>query len=340
MTQGQTMSERVPVTFKPADPRGKKASTDLFALYLQDIARYRLLRRDEEIELAQQVKRWMDLLEQRQYLQEELARVPTTEEWADRVQLQPAELSRLERLGQKAKERLLKANLRLVVSVAKKYRNRGIEFLDLIQEGTLGLHRGIEKFDPTKGYRFSTYAYWWIRQGMTRALDNYGRTIRLPTHVQTKLNKLKQAQRQIYQQGRTPTLAELAAAMELSPQEVRELMRNAPRPASLDAQLGDEGDATLGELLESDETASAGELIRAELKRDVAALLEQLSEREREILLKRYGFDGSPMQSLREIGKAFNLSRERIRQLEAKAIKKLRQPEVCQPYRAYLDDDD
>ena len=339
MNHRPRVAERIAESDRGEAIRSRQTTTDLVKLYLKEIGRVRLLRHDEEVELARTVKQYVDALQARQDLQEKLGREPTADEWAKRLQVERSELMKLQHVGKQAKDAMLKANLRLVVSVAKKYQNRGVEFLDLIQEGTIGLQRAIEKFEPQKGYRFSTYAYWWIRQGVTRAVENYSRTIRIPSHVRTKLNQVKQAQQKYYQsEGRAPTLKEIAAELELTPMEVREILWGTLEATSLDVRVGDEGDKTLGDLLESDRPSSERDLIRTELKRDVRSMVGQLNAREQEILRKRYGLDDGRCRTFIEIGKEFNLSRERIRQIEARALKKLRQPEFCQNYRDYLEE--
>jgi RNA polymerase nonessential primary-like sigma factor len=274
----------------------QRRTTDLVRLYLQEIGRVSLLRRDEEVSEAQFVQRYMQLLElrngaaeqtggpleryvhlmdTRDRLTSQLGHRPSLERWANTagiplVELKPtlsigkrqwAELAELPvadleeaiRQGLRAKEHMIKANLRLVVSVAKKYQNRGLELLDLIQEGTLGLERAVEKFDPTKGYRFSTYAYWWIRQGITRAIATQSRTIRLPVHITEKLNKIKKAQRKLSQDhGRTPSLDDVARELDMTPAQVREVLVRVPRSVSLETKVGKERDTELGDLLETD----------------------------------------------------------------------------------------
>jgi RNA polymerase nonessential primary-like sigma factor len=358
-----------------------RRTTDLVRLYLQEIGRVRLLRRDEEVSEAQRVQRYMRLLDLRtefatpadeviqrfvhlidshDRLASQLGHRPSLERWASTAgievsDLKPSlaagkrrwaeladlsikELDYIQAQGIRAKEHMIKANLRLVVSVAKKYQNRGLELLDLIQEGTLGLERAVEKFDPTKGYRFSTYAYWWIRQGITRAIATQSRTIRLPVHITEKLNKIKKAQRKISQEkGRTATIEDIALELDMTPPQVREVLLRVPRSVSLEIKVGKEKDTELGDLLETEETSPEEVLMREALQRDLHQLLADLTSRERDVIRMRFGLgDGHPY-SLAEIGRALELSRERVRQIEAKALQKLRQPKRRNRVRDYLE---
>jgi len=325
--------------------RTPQSSThDLVRLYLQDIGRVRLLTREQEVAEARYVRRYVELLhsleqaaareggpfydlhrllQARDRLSSQLGHRPSLARWAAAVDLSPAELRRALTTGKqawanlhglslaelegriaqgtRAKEQMIKANLRLVVSVAKKYQNRGLDLLDLIQEGTLGLERAVEKFDPTKGYRFSTYAYWWIRQGIT--------------------------QRQIAQKtGRTPSLQEVGEVLGMTAAEVRELLLRIPRAISMESRIGQDRDTELGDLLEATTPSPEETLLRDSLKQDLHQMLAELTSREQDVINMRFGLrDGTPY-SLAEIGRVLDLSRERVRQIESKAMQKLRQP--------------
>ena len=287
------------------------AITDLVRLYLQDIGRVDLLTQEEELTLARLVQQREQLLQQ-----------------GEVGPLDGAERRRALHRGKRAKERMIQANLRLVVAVAKKYQRRGLELLDLVQEGTLGLERAVERFDPTRGFRFSTYAYWWIRQGITRAIASQSRTIRLPVHITEKLNRIKRAQRELTaRHGRTPSVAEIARELELSEATVRQTLLQVPRPVSLEGRVGKDQDTELGDLVEDSHDTPEQELAREQLHDDLEALLQDLNSREALVIRQRFGLEDDTPRTLTEIGEALHLSRERVRQIESRALLKLRQPQ-------------
>ncbi len=300
-----------------------KISGDSVRAYLRDIGRIPLLEHDEEILLGRKVQRLMEIK-----ACEELLKNPTTEELAFSLGLSKQELRRELRDGTKAKDKMVTANLRLVVSVAKKYTKRNMELLDIIQEGTIGLVRGVEKFDPGRGYKFSTYAYWWIRQGITRAIAEKSRAIRLPIHVTENLNRLKKAQRELSQiNGYMPTVAELAEELKLTADAVKDLMCKARQPTSLEIKIGENRDTALIDLLEDETQLPEMLLERACIKEDVRELIGDLPEMQAVVISMRYGIGEDVLEpmSMTAIGQILNMSRDRVRTLEQKAIRNLRE---------------
>ncbi|ADG97434.1 RNA polymerase, sigma 70 subunit, RpoD subfamily [Segniliparus rotundus DSM 44985] len=306
------------------------ASADSVRAYLKQIGKVALLNAEQEVELAKRIEAGLYAQERLRIAAEEGDRLPTTSR---------RDLNWVVRDGNRAKNHLLEANLRLVVSLAKRYTGRGMAFLDLIQEGNLGLIRAVEKFDYSKGYKFSTYATWWIRQAITRAMADQARTIRIPVHMVEVINKLGRIQRELLQDlGREPTPEELGREMDIPPEKVLEIQQYAREPISLDQTIGDEGDSQLGDFIEDSEAVVAVDAVSFTLLQDqLQAVLETLSEREAGVVRMRFGLtDGQP-RTLDEIGQVYGVTRERIRQIESKTMSKLRHPSRSQVLRDYLD---
>jgi RNA polymerase primary sigma factor len=308
------------------DSAVRSATSDPVRMYLKEIGRVPLLSAEEEVDLAKRVE----------------AGLFASEKVTMNMSL-PAGLRRdlelIERDGQLAKKKLIEANLRLVVSIAKRYVGRGMLFLDLIQEGNLGLIRAVEKFDYTKGYKFSTYATWWIRQAITRAIADQARTIRIPVHMVETINKLVRIQRQLLQDlGREPTPEEIGVEMELPPERVREIQKLSQEPVSLETPIGEEDDSNLGDFIEdSDAVVPIDAASFILLQEQLDSILHTLSEREKKVIQLRFGLSDGHPRTLEEVGKEFGVTRERIRQIESKTLSKLRHPSRSQKLRDYLE---
>ncbi|MCU0524908.1 MAG: RNA polymerase sigma factor RpoD [Elainella sp. Prado103] len=320
----------------------KHYTEDSIRLYLQEIGRIRLLRADEEIELARKIADLLELERIRDKLCERLDRTPqdferNLEIWANEVNQPLPKFRRRLHEGRRAKEKMVQSNLRLVVSIAKKYMNRGLSFQDLIQEGSLGLIRAAEKFDHEKGYKFSTYATWWIRQAITRAIADQSRTIRLPVHLYETISRIKKTTKLLSQEmGRKPTEEEIATRMEMTIEKLRFIAKSAQLPISLETPIGKEEDSRLGDFIESDGETPEDQVSKNLLREDLENVLGTLSPRERDVLRLRYGLDDGRMKTLEEIGQIFNVTRERIRQIEAKALRKLRHPNRNSVLKEYI----
>ena len=300
-------------------------SADLVRTYLHEIGRVPLLTHEQEIVYGKQVQKMMTLLAEKEELERDQGCELSLKEWAANAQLSEIELNRIIRQGQRAKQKMIEANLRLVVAIAKKYQKRNMEFLDLIQEGSLGLERGVEKFDPTRGYKFSTYAYWWIRQAITRAIAQQARTIRLPIHITEKLNKIKKTQRELAQRlGRSAEVGEIAQELDLKTEQIREYLSIARQPISLDVRVGDNQDTELSELLEDDGISPDHYATQQLLRNDLYSLMADLSPQQQEVITLRFGLDDGKELSLAKIGQRMSISRERVRQLEHQALNQLR----------------
>ncbi|WP_036479833.1 RNA polymerase sigma factor RpoD [Myxosarcina sp. GI1] len=340
LIEQDTSKAKDEVEIKPAKGKKKKTATrraergrkkpyteDSIRIYLQEIGRIRLLRAEEEIELARQIADLLELERIRENIETTLEREISDDEWAQEVDMNIRQFRRRLFIGRRAKDKMVQSNLRLVVSIAKKYMNRGLSFQDLIQEGSLGLIRAAEKFDHEKGYKFSTYATWWIRQAITRAIADQSRTIRLPVHLYETISRIKKTTKLLSQEmGRKPTEEEIATSMEMTIEKLRFIAKSAQLPISLETPIGKEEDSRLGDFIEADGETPEDEVSKSLLREDLENVLDTLSPRERDVLRLRYGLDNGRMKTLEEIGQIFNVTRERIRQIEAKALRKLRHP--------------
>lgn len=301
---------------------------DSVRAYLREIGRVPLLEHEEEILLGRQVQRLMEIEEKRKELSDLNGRAVDDTELAYHFGYDRKAMRREIRAGKKAKDKMVTANLRLVVSVAKKYTKRNMELLDIIQEGTIGLVRGVEKFDPGRGYKFSTYAYWWIRQGITRAIAEKSRAIRLPIHITENLNRLKKAQRDLSQNnGYMPTVAELAEELKLSQDDIKDLMCKARHPTSLEVKIGENRDTALIDLLEDESQLPETLLEKACVKDDIADLLDSLPDMQASVICMRYGIGEEVLEpmSMTAVGQALNMSRDRVRTLENNGLRSLKE---------------
>ncbi|BAB75948.1 RpoD/SigA family RNA polymerase sigma factor [Anabaena sp. FACHB-709] len=324
-----------------ARPSGynKTEHDDAVGAFFKEMARYPLLKPDEEVELARRVRFLEEVRDLQADLQLQIGQHPTKAQVAGQLEITEKQLENRLYQGRVAKRKMIRSNLRLVVSIAKRYLNRGVPFLDLIQEGAMGLNRATEKFDPDKGYKFSTYAYWWIRQAITRAIANDARTIRLPIHIVEKLNKLKKAQRELKQKfSRNPSEAEMAEALEISVPQLRQLQQLRRQALSLNHRVGKEEDTELMDLLEDEDNLSPEAKMNENMMRQEIweVLGDVLTPREKDVISLRYGLTTSEPCTLEEVGNMFNLSRERVRQIQSKAMRKLRRPHIAKRLKGWL----
>jgi RNA polymerase primary sigma factor len=308
-------------------------SSDPVRLYLREIGRVPLLTGDGEVALAKRIE--LGVSSELKLAELSADGQLITIEFRERRNLE-----RSKRDGERAKEELTNANLRLVVSIAKRYTGRGMTLLDLIQEGNLGLMRAVERFDHTKGFKFSTYATWWIRQAITRAIADQARTIRIPVHMVEIIQKVTRAQREMLQElGREPSVEEVSIRVEMTPERVREIQRIAYDPVSLESPVGEDDGSTLGDFIEDSSAIAPAEAAMRSMQREaVDVALEGLNEREREVVRRRFGLDDGQARTLEQVGKEFNVTRERIRQIETKTLAKLRHPQRSQKLKEYLEE--
>ena len=341
LVENLELEERNGDDMAAARPSGynKTENDDAVGAFFKEMARYPLLKPDEEVELARRVRFLEEIKELQAALELESGAQPSKGELASQLEMTEKQLESRLYQGRVAKRKMIRSNLRLVVSIAKRYLNRGVPFLDLIQEGAMGLNRAAEKFDPDKGYKFSTYAYWWIRQAITRAIANDARTIRLPIHIVEKLNKLKKAQRELKQKlSRNPTESEMAEALEITVHQLRQLQQLRRQALSLNHRVGKEEDTELMDLLEDEDNQSPEAKMNENMMRQEIweVLGDVLTPREKDVSSLRYGLTSSEPCTLEEVGNMFNLSRERVRQIQSKAMRKLRRPHIAKRLKGWL----
>ncbi|XP_024395432.1 uncharacterized protein [Physcomitrium patens] len=324
---------------KPKKPQLAADPSDPVRAYLRDIGRTKLLTAREEVDLSHQIQDLLKLENIKSNLEREIGRNATIGEWSRAVGMEQNAFEARLKKGRFAKDKMVNSNLRLVVSIAKNYQGRGMTLQDLIQEGSMGLVRGAEKFDPTKGFKFSTYAHWWIRQAVTRSIADQSRTIRLPIHLYEVISRINKAKRMLVQEhGREARNEEVAELVGLTVEKLKSVVKSAKAPGSMERPIGKDGDTTLGELVaDTDVDSPEDAIVKQLMRQDIEGVLRTLNPREREVLRLRFGLDDGRSKTLEEIGQIFKVTRERIRQIEAKAMRKLRQPSRNSILREYLD---